>query len=54
MIEAEHLREGWPLAETRPGKWVLSRPLDGPFINTLKDAWAVLRRRCVAVRFEDQ
>jgi hypothetical protein len=31
--------------------WIPARPLAGPFLWRLRDAWAVLRDRAVAVRW---
>lgn len=42
------------LAEIRPGKWVPSKPLPGPLLWRLRDAWAVLRGRAEALYFEGQ
>lgn len=36
------------------GKWVISRPLSGPFIIRLKDAWLVLIGKADAVRFYEK
>lgn len=33
--------------------WIPAKPLAGPFINRLKDAWAVLLDKAVAVKFDD-
>lgn len=35
-------------------KWVISRPLSGPFITRLKDAWLVICGKADAVRFYKQ
>jgi len=37
--------------ELYEGRWIPSRPLPGPFIRRLLDAWAVLRGRAEAVRW---
>lgn len=36
------------------GKWFIARPLKGPFINRIKDAWKVLTGKCDAVYFYKQ
>ncbi len=36
------------------GKWVISRPLPGPFLLRLKDAWLVITGQADAVRFYGQ
>jgi hypothetical protein len=36
------------------GKWVISRPIKGPFISRLKDAIGVLKGKYDAVKFEKQ
>ena len=36
------------------GKWVVARPLKGPFWWRVKDAWRVLTGKCDAVRFYGQ
>ncbi len=38
----------------KEGKWVISRPLPGPFIARLKDAWLVLIGKADAVTFYKQ
>lgn len=35
--------------EEREGKWIPSRPLPGPFVSRLRDAWKVLWGRAEAV-----
>lgn len=36
------------------GKWYISRPLLGPFIARLKDAWLVIAGKADAVTFYKQ
>jgi len=41
------------LAEVEPGKWAISKPLNGPFVWRIKDAWRVLCGRSVAVHYAE-
>lgn len=36
------------------GKWVIARPMPGPFLLRLKDAWLVAKGEADAVRFYGQ
>ena len=51
MINADALAKDWPQAGLKDGRWVLAKPLPGPFLWRLKDAWKVLCGRCEAVYF---
>lgn len=44
----------WSCEKFIDGKWVLSRPLDGPFLWRLKDAWNVLLGKADALYWKDQ
>lgn len=54
MINADELgRDDWPVqsVDGKRGTWVKARPVLGPFVWRLKDAWAVLLGRAEAVKF---
>ena len=38
----------------RQGRWVLARPINGPWVWRVRDAWNVLLGRAEAVQFDDQ
>ena len=54
MLLARDLAKNWPIAEIAPGIWTPSRPVPGPFIDRLLDAWAVLCGTADAVKFEEK
>jgi hypothetical protein len=43
---------GWDSQEYRDGRWVLARPLAGPFVLRLRAAWLVLSGKADAVVWE--
>lgn len=52
MIHADAILHG-PTTESTTGKfWTAARPIPGPFIERIRDAWLVLTGRCEAVIFE--
>jgi hypothetical protein len=52
LLARDIARSDWPMAEIARGIWTPSRPIPGPFIDRLFDAWAVLRGKAEAVKFE--
>jgi hypothetical protein len=53
MIQAEKLRTGnWPEQEIKGRGWFLAKPVSGPFMWRLRDAWKVLTGKAEAVMFE--
>ena len=51
MLDADTLSEN--MASKNGRTWHVARPLPGPFLSRLKDAWAVLTARAEAVRFRE-
>lgn len=54
IYNADSLRKDWPQAWLKDGRWVLARPLSGPFVWRLKAAWGVLVGRYDALKWTDQ
>jgi hypothetical protein len=54
MYTLSELYEWDVRAEIEPGRWVPARPLDGPAIYRIRDAWAVLRGRADAFTWPQQ
>jgi hypothetical protein len=46
--------KNWETQTEIDGKWVLARPIIGPFISRIKDAWQVLIGKADAVKFIGQ
>lgn len=42
------------MTQRNDGTWVDSRPISGPFIGRLRDAWMVLKGKAEALVYEDQ
>lgn len=53
IYNADSLCKDWPLAFFKD-RWVLARPISGPFIWRLKAAWLVLIGKCDALKWTDQ
>jgi hypothetical protein len=45
--------KAWDTTANINGKWVECRPLVGPLIERLRDAWAVLRGNADAIRWPE-
>ena len=55
MHNADDLVRGdWPRVGIKGKGWFASRPIPGPFLSRLADAWAVLIGGADAIRFEDR
>lgn len=45
MIYLSDVLEDWPNVTQHKGEWVPARPIPGPFISRVRDAWGVLTGR---------
>ena len=53
MWTLDDFRKVWNTSAEINGKWVPSRPVVEPFLNRLKDAWAVLVGNADAVKWPE-
>ena len=51
MLLADELMKNQTIIDDR---WWASRPVVGPFLSRLRDAWSVIRGRADAVKFYKQ
>ncbi len=54
IYNADSLTRNWPETNTANNRWVLARPLSGPFIWRLKAAWGVLTGKYDALQWTEQ
>lgn len=54
IYNADSLLKNWPGAGLKDGRYVLARPVSGPFIWRVKAAWLVLTGKCDALKWTEQ